>query len=375
MSKPTYYALTPQDAWFFRDGRPYNKQESNQADAVSQFPPSPRTITGAFRAALARANGWKKGPTWDCRLNPVLGNGPDELGALQGIGPFLVKKDQLLFPAPLHLMGKMEEKTWKPQALLRPGKKETLTDLGKVRLPEVALKNPPDGLKPGEKRWINAAGYNHILAGNLPEATDLTASDCLRKLERRVGLQRNASTLQTEEGALYSPGFVRLCKDVALGFGVALDPMKVPAGFHADMPALFPLGGESRTTLCEPLEKVECLPLPPDLTPDGDLVHFIVVALTPVPAQEEANITAILGIAGVEPVSACVGKPVFFGGWDSVKREPLPLEPFHPAGSVWFCKAPASALSSIRALHGKWIGERRLTAHGFGQMLIGRWPM
>ena len=29
------FALTPLDAWFFRDGRPYEEKEANQADVVS----------------------------------------------------------------------------------------------------------------------------------------------------------------------------------------------------------------------------------------------------------------------------------------------------------------------------------------------------
>ena len=33
------YKLTPVDTWFFRDGRPYNRGESNLADIKSLFPP------------------------------------------------------------------------------------------------------------------------------------------------------------------------------------------------------------------------------------------------------------------------------------------------------------------------------------------------
>jgi len=40
-----YSSITPQDACFFRDGRPYNYAESNQADVESVFPPSARTLT------------------------------------------------------------------------------------------------------------------------------------------------------------------------------------------------------------------------------------------------------------------------------------------------------------------------------------------
>ncbi|WP_321491787.1 type III-B CRISPR module-associated Cmr3 family protein [uncultured Desulfobacter sp.] len=382
MNQIIYYSLTPQDAWFFRDGRPYNKTESNQADAMSQFPPSPRTIAGALRAALARANGWEKGPTWDCSLNPVIGNGPDDLGALKFTGPFLMKNRLPFYPAPLHLLGKTEEeneektkeKIWNPITLLRPANEKTLTDKGYIHLPETDGNLSVKGLKPAEKRWLSKTGYQYILAGNLPGAEDLKAADSLWKIERRVGLQRNPSTLQTEEGALYSPAFVRLCKETSLGFGLSMDATKMSAGFIAVLPALFPLGGESRLALCEELDTVDILPSCPELTAGGNLVRFIVTALTPVPAQREENITALLGIDGVVGVSACVGRPVFFGGWNSIKREPLPLEPFYPPGSVWFFEAPEAALPQILALHGQWIGKKRLSAYGFGQVAIGCWP-
>ena len=78
------------------------------------------------------------------------------------------------------------------------------------------------------------------------------------------------------------------------------------------------------------------------------------------------------GVAGATIVSACVGKPVQIGGWNSLKREPLPLIPYLPAGSTWFCEADPAALDSILALHGRHIGER--TPYGFGQIALGAWP-
>lgn len=374
-----FYALTPQDAWFFRDGRPYNESESNQADAVSQFPPPPRTISGATRAALARANGWNGRGQWDEKLNVILGNGPEDLRSLQFFGPFLLKDSQPLFPAPLHLLGNREEQTgdneenrWMPTAFLRPSDEATITDIGEIRLPEIALVNPPNDLKVAANCWICAEGYAEILKGKLPDAKHLFAPDALWRTERRVGLKRNPDTLNTEEGALYSPAFVRLCKDVALGFGVA----GLPEGW--EIPPRFPFGGESRLALCcEKTARTEVLPKCPALRPDSGFIHFTVIALTPVPAnpaQKDADIAGQLAIPGVEHICACVGKPVFFGGWNSLKREPLPLSPFHPAGSVWFCKAPDTAWEKVSKLHGTWLEGKDLTAHGFGQIVIGNWP-
>jgi len=375
------YQLLPQDAWFFRDGRPYNEKESNQADAESQFPPSPRTVSGAIRAALARARGWNGRDAWDKQLNAVLGNGPDDLGKLQFSGSFLLRNNQPLFPAPLHLLGKQEEKrdkdgkkekAWMPATFLRPADQKTLTDIGEVHLPEIALAKDDqqrEGLKPAEQHWLTIDGLQKVLAGALPEADAFIPQDALWKLERRVGLKRDASTLNTEEGELYSPAFVRLRQGIALGFALA----GLPADWQ--IPSLFPLGGESRLARCEKLETVNPSSMSELAVAKEGKIHFTIIALTPVAAQKNADISALLGLDDVELISACVGKPVFFGGWNSLQREPLPLVPFHPAGSVWFCQAPATEKGKIIAWHGRWLGDRRLTAHGFGQIAIGLWPL
>jgi CRISPR-associated protein Cmr3 len=381
----TYYELTPQDAWFFRDGRPYNKTETNQADAVSQFPPSPRTITGAFRAALARANGWDGYSNWnrDSRLREVLGDGPDDLGALRFDALFLLKKEKEkekekeeekpslpFFPAPLHLLGKTNaEGAWHPAAFLRPGNAETLTDIGRVRLPEIAGGTTQrDGLKPAEKFWIAADGLKQALVGELPDASAFVSQNDLWKTESRVGLFRDEKTRVTVEGSLYSPTFIRLHKGVGLGVGID----RLPDGFAP--PSLFPFGGESRLAICKKLLCDNPLPPAPVLAPDGGKISFAVIALSPLPAQPRAGISPLLNIGGATLVSACAGKPVFFGGWDSINKTPLPLKPFHPAGSVWFFQAAETELQKIKELHGNCLADKHLFSHGFGQIAIGAWP-
>jgi CRISPR-associated protein Cmr3 len=381
-----YYKLTPQDAWFFRDGRPYNQGEGNQADAVSQFPPSPRTLTGAFRAAVAHANGWNGRGAWDNGLNAALGDGIDDLAALQFRGPFIIRENTPLWPVPLHLLGSNitadAKGKWTPAAFLRPAATASRTDIGSVRLPEIALPASaprPDDLKPAEGRWAASAALAKILAGDtaaLPSAAGIFSARDLWRVEQRVGLKRNKQTLQTEPGALYSPAFIRLAKGVALGVGIGGVPQNLSS---ATPPALFPFGGEGRLAICEDAPDFTAnAPFPPAPTPEtfsrdaGGNVEFAVVALTPLATP--ADIAALLGNAAAEVISACVGKPVKIGGWDSLKNAPLPLEPFHPAGSVWFCRANAGAFPGIRATHGAWLGERRHTAHGLGQILIARWP-
>jgi CRISPR-associated protein Cmr3 len=366
---PQYFALTPQDAWFFRDGRPYNHGESNQANMESVFPPPARTLTGAVRAALARANGWEgKLRGWPQAVTEAFGNGPNHLGRLQFTGPFLLLNGEPLWPVPRHLMGRSQGGVWKPLALLRPDDVETETDQGRRRLPRVVLPpgEMPGGHKLAEAAWITAAGLTDLLAGRLPPAESVHRPDILWQFESRVGLQRDASTLNVGEGDLYSPTYVRLCRKVALGVGLA----GVPPDLNG-LPPLFPLGGESRLAQAEPWSGDPLPAAPPAKSfeaASGGSIRFAVVLLTPGRFEDPAPLLA----SGAKTVSACVGKPQFIGGWDSLRNEPLPLEQFHPAGSVWCCEAPAAEFPNILARHGQWLGD--YTAHGFGQIVIGLWP-
>lgn len=353
------FALTPADAWFFRDGRPYNAQETNQADVPSVFPPSARTLSGALRAALAQVNGG-----WTPHLDQVFGSGPNDLGNLQFTGPFLIKDGQTLWPLPRHMLGRTAE-SWQPVAFLRPDEKITLCDAGERNLPVIALPSEKsDGLKPAETSWITSAGLSNLLGGILPAAADIFSPSDLWAHEPRVGLVRDEKTLTPGEGARYSPAYVRLKKGVSLGVGIA----GVPNDLKADIPPLFPLGGESRLAQCDawPHSPLPAAPSFASIKPDTTgRIAFVIILLTPGAFKEPS-------LPGAEIISACVGKPQFIGGWDSLKREPLPLQPFAPAGSVWFCKVSAADFLAIHEQHGKYLGTH--SAHGFGQILIGHWP-
>jgi CRISPR-associated protein Cmr3 len=326
-------------------------------------------MTGAVRAALARANGWDgqlRG--WPAKVTEAFGSSPDDLGKLQFMGPFLLRESHALWPMPRHVLGRSKDSEWIPSAFLRPSAKTVETDQGKINLPEISLTEggERDGLKPVERAWITTAGLAQILAGHTPPREAVFKTSQLWQLEARVGLKRNEKTHQVEEGDLYSPSFIRLCKGVALGTGFT----GVPAAMNS-LPSLFPFGGESRLAHCDswtgnPLPEIPTLK---SFKPEAkEPIQFTVMLLTPGRFDNPAPLLH----PSVKRLSACIGKPVRIGGWDSLKNEPLPLEPFHPAGSVWFCEAPECDFSAIHAHHLRWLGK--FSAHGFGQIVIGHWP-
>lgn len=354
------FALEPLDSLFFRSGRPFNLGETGQMEIEAVFPPSPTTVVGALRASLARARGWHGQGDWDSALKAVLGDGED-LAQLRFSGPQLLQGGQPLFPAPLYLLGKQTAGRW-DLVRLRPSKAALHTDLGAVRLPEPEGKT--DGHKLLERCYLTAAGMARALAGGLPESLDIRTAGELWQVEPRIGIRRDRATRTTPEDALYQIHHVRLLPKVALA--VAIEGL--PAGWQPQ--ALAPLGGESRMAWVTPIADLALPPAPPLA---GEPLRYTVTLVTPARFADDSWRQAGGALAGLPGriVSACLGKPVLIGGFDSRARAPKPLVPYLPAGSSWFMETSAADAAQVLAAHGSKIGEQ--TAWGFGQILIGSW--
>ncbi len=401
---PQWLALEPGDAWFFRDGRPYHAGEANQANVRSEFPPNARTLMGALRAALARANRWDGWSNWNVtkpELTPAIGDGPEDFGDLRLRGPWLSHGGELLLPAPAHLVSydlKDEAPTSDGQrpthyGLLRPSDHPVPTDHGDIRLPHL----PRDGLGKikAPSGWVKVSALKDILAGSAASVVpkkrppaEKPAAECspdqdlaksekqmlfsakeLWQFEPRVGIHRNPQTRAVGDAAVFSPEFVRLAKDVRLvcEFG------GVPSDWQP-LPGIFPFGGEGRTALGE---KITAPAFPENAVEHGG--HVLVYLATPMPLSPSTNGgifhaprvgEPLFGISGLTLVSACCERPSFIGGWDFTKGGPIAPRPYLPAGSVFFCRAddgftlphqPLKLTAADRAL-------------GLGHLLFGRWP-
>lgn len=367
--------FTPIDTLFFRDGRPYHQGETTQNDVPSQFPPSPSTLVGAVRAYYARSLGWDGQNGWSEDIIDKLGNGP-YLNGLKFKGPILYQNDAPLFPVPYCLMGKLPddpEGDNKPTNLnfLRPGA-ALRCDMGmEVRLPTLP-NGAGEGLKTLEKWWIKKPGLKQILDGKLPEPESLIHCTKLWSLEPRIGIQRDEKTRTTKEGAMYSPRHIRLCSEVKLNLFASglpeLNGLSNPS-------TITPVGGESRACYLDINDSKpdDFIPNRSDLKPLDGMIHYSIVVLTPLglpngdipsPNKPFLNLPGAL-------VSACLPRPQRWGGWDSVKRMPLPLKSYIPPGSVFYFKAKESEKVAIENLHGTTIGKCQ--DWGFGLIIIGTW--
>ncbi len=168
------YKLKPFDTLFFRDGSPFNLGETGQMEVEGTFPPSPTTVVGAMRAALAQAKGWDISQDWsdNTDLYKMLGS-HQTLGEFNFQGPYILRDQELLFPAPLLLLGRAPAKkgeAWSGLTRLKPSSPEkTLQcDIGeKVRFPEP--ESTVKGLKSLEKCWLTSTEMSKLLKGDTPE--------------------------------------------------------------------------------------------------------------------------------------------------------------------------------------------------------------
>lgn len=360
------YTFTPFDTLFFRDGRPFNQGETSLFGVPSQFPPAPPTIVGALRAALARGQGWAYGP-WGANLTAVLGDGQN-LADLTFAGPYLLRDEALLLPAPAHLLGQPDKSgqgKWQGLTRLRPGP-ERDCDLGaRVRLP--IAQQPAEGLKDLSGCWLTWAGMATVLAGGVPSPQQIIESSQLWRQEQRTGIGRNPATKTANDGELYTCSHVR---PVDESIKLALRIKGLPEGWEPD--AVTPLGGENRMAWVDLYPKEVSLPPCPKVPVHYGKVRYTVTLVTPADIETWPGPGEPLHNLPGAVVCACQQRAQRIGGWDTEKRGPLPLTPLVPVGSTWFMEADGDeAVAILAQLHGSHIGNR--TEWGFGQIVIGIW--
>lgn len=366
-----YFEITPGDAWFFRDARPFNQADPAQMAVPSLFPPNPTTVVGLLRAALARRRGWSGSGKWETAITDILGDG-DNLGKLRFSGPY-VRSGVDLFPAPTILFGRRKHagctQVWEDLVLLTPGP-NLRSDLTAppVRLPIFAEKRceNPDPLFGG--CYLTAEAMSRVLAGHVPDKGDIVERDSIAAPEPRVRLEISDTSGTAKPGLLFATEFVRPAVATTLIVGIDCeedlgDPCS-PMAF----------GGENRWAWIEdgPAE-IGVLDMPELTRADNGEVLYTAILLTlgdldPWPKPGE-RLDKLPG----QVVSAALDRPLRPGEWRSegARRGPQESPPLLPAGSTWFLRAPANQEDEIR----KWCRQRigRRTEWGFGEVAIGTW--
>jgi CRISPR-associated protein Cmr3 len=374
MATTKWLGLEPNDVLFFRGPEPFNAGEGGYVP--SEFPPTPRTLQGAIRAAFLEANGVDMDEYVDGRAEvgeiiEALGEADEEI-KLNLRGPYITKDGKLCVPAPMNLAEK-EGKL----LTLAPDERPTATDIGDVRLLE-----QPDGASRVEGKWLSLADLENLLAGG-----DVSADELFTPLgeggggffeEPKVGLARDRTSRTAAEGMLYSIATLRAGEE--MGFAASIGGLPP----NVRLPEILKWGGEGRFVWSRKVE-------PPTTGTHREVVasridatrRFCLVFLQPalfgggwLPdgfEREEDGVRWRGELAGIECklISAVLGKPRRIGGWDMKNRRPHPLKPHVSAGSVYFFEASAAGNSVVEALDDAKVGDH--TNMGFGQVLTGGW--
>lgn len=400
------FRLLPDDVLFFRDGRPSTRGDDHYLPSL--FPPNPSTLYGALRTRRLVDAGVSLQKLR--REGKALWSGlPDDLraelgdwqgfGTLEVRGPWLVRgRSEVLLPAPADLAvvpasreGRSTssdpgEEHEPPRAervarfLARAGEAAEAgrSHAGGLLFPHEwndGAWRPWDGTSPPRvaRGWyVTPEGFAAWASGRAPTPDQLVHVDALWVSEPRVGVGLQKEQRMAEDGQLYTFGFVRLRKGVALGFearGTAL---------AADCRVV--LGGEGRTCW---LDEGPGLP---DLPEAGEPASGLRLA-TATPALSEQG-SALPGFPSVGETAellghrlrlagACVPGYTLVGGWDLARGGPKPLRRAIPAGSVYLLGADGSGVTAPAVLHGTNLSdypEEHLTRQGFGLLLAGIEP-
>ena len=386
------WCFEPFDTLFFRESRPLDTISGTELSSL--FPPPARTVVGAIRSLIGenrQINGERRPIVWKNYLesdeyqnirDEIGGANDDDFGQLELQGPFLIRKEQRLYPVPLSLMEKDNH-----FYCLQIGK-QVHCDLGeKVRLPKLAKE--VKGAKPLDKAWLTKCGLKKVLCGELPHCSEVIRQSELFKYESRLGIVRDRQTRATQEGLLYQTQQLRLCcEDIKIGAIVK----GISADLQPNTKQVTRFGGEGRLASVEITDE-----LPPTVTPENHSQNLFLMLLTPaylgwkkdnwLPApnfqrDESGECTVWKGkINGValKIISAVLGKPIREGGWNLRKHCPRPLKSLVPAGSVWFCQVEGNLDNAIKGLNGYHIhdgtesGYKEAQGLGRGELIVGIW--
>jgi len=358
-----YYKIEPVDSLFFRDGSPYNMDET-QTDVRSIFPPTPYTLTGALRAAIARDMGWVSGD-WTENIKDKLGDGKN-IGRLNFFGPYILKDDEPIFQVPRTLMGKKSDdgSHWELIRKMIPG--EPITgDMGeKIRYPSLTGNEVDMNNITG---FVSGKGLHKILWSDDLDDIEIIPDDDIYQFEFNVGIKRD-DDLRVDDGGLFSRRFVRLNEGNWNENG-KMDAISILAGIDGTDSRIsgpIMLGGESKAAFVDGVDPIR-LPLPGDDA--GIQKEFVVLLITPARIPDLSPGCNIEGLPDDSKlVSVCADRPQMIGGWDH-NRGPQPLRAHLKPGSVLFMRSEEGI--NPYQLNGIKIGKD--TEFGFGQIITGKW--
>lgn len=219
--------LEPTEPLLFRTGRPFEAGESTFASSL--FPPTPETLQGAIRAALAAHWDTTKSIEevfLDKGLTSLIGRRGGGYGRFRVSGIAIGRRKdtsvERIFKAPAHLIT-IEEKENKERMLLKPKKvsemkvkSSDLTDAGYFLFPM----EEREGKREPFDYWLTESGLERVLRYDLQLSHDeIVRTEEMYQRESRLGIAMDNSRKTTQDGFLYQTQVVRMQP----GYGFVVD--------------------------------------------------------------------------------------------------------------------------------------------------------
>ncbi|WFE68510.1 type III-B CRISPR module-associated Cmr3 family protein [Thiomicrospira sp. R3] len=376
MSQTVTWRFTPLDTWFFKQALAPDSLAAQEL--TSLFPPSPRTLIGALRAAVGEAHqvDWK---AYREGQQPQIA---EKIGApnealppnTQFSGVAIRRNGQGYYPMPLNWLAipaqQGQPKGYQLYKLL-PDTSPIHCDLGHVCLPAVP-KDAEKGAKPLEHTYISSKAWAQLQTC-LQTSAFIAETECLKrddlfKSEPRLGIARNNKTRKTEDGQLYQTKHLRL----AQGISLEIDSQGWAVESHLNTVML---GGEGRlaqltqhhTEIAQPItlpNQAKGLIL--TLTSPA---HFQQGWIPDGFSQTERNGQTLWQgqINGVELTLICavIGKAHREGGWNLAQHQSRGVESLVPAGSAYYFEVNQNDINQAwSALQNHAIGQDTVIGRG-----------
>jgi CRISPR-associated protein Cmr3 len=364
--------LEPAEPLLFRTGLPFDAGENSYAETL--FPPTPETLQGAIRAAIATY--WNQSKSLeelflDQELTKRIGNGTHDYGSFRITGQALGRRKknedgtedgtiERLFPAPSHLVIVEDPQGNRQQVRLKPQKMEELKksdlfgepDKQHYLLPERDVK----GKRKPIEGWLTEQGLEKALRTHeLLTKDEIVSMKDIYRRESRLGIALDSTTKTTKEGFLYQTQVIRMLP----GYGFVIDIRLCNPSISVDTPYFesfmnddqtqrelrlpdenegwIILGGERRTARFKILQSSpQVQEKEIERIKRGNLLYLATPAALDDGWQAKKQWAAPL----TSPITAAINRYQMIGGWalnpgDSGGRNKT-MRRCVPAGSVYF---------------------------------------
>ena len=361
--------IKPQETFFFRDARPFDKGEGW---ASGIFPPLPSTVYGAFRtAAISQKSTIAE--YYDTAKKISIRT---EMGSPITYGSFCIRSLLLhnrygcLVPMPLDLL---EDENNNLYALI-PNNRKIISDLS---FDFYMSLNP--GFEEPKVSWLDCYGIKDYLFGK--SKIDIRKSEkLLIEEEIKTGIEKNPNKGSAEEHMLYVQKMLRL--NDSYEFSVDADNIS-----SVDTEGILKIGHDGRMfsyritdggnfnslnsskdyiiNEIEKNKKFKILFTSPAILENG---------WAPRGVEKPDYIWQPTDSLKIKIKSAVLGKPMRVGGWDMKTKQPKLMRKAVSPGSVYYCELVKGTVSELfDALFDKNISDAddNLAKQRFGHILIG----